>query len=153
MQAHALSKVAPDRVAAAFAELKALLGPRATTAQAVRDHHAKDESWHVPVAPDAVVFPHSTEEVAEVVRICVRHEVPMVPFGTGTSLEGHVIPVRGGVTIDLTQMNQVVRVSAEDLDVTVQPGVTRKQLNEHLRATGLFFPIDPGADASIGGMT
>ncbi|MCW5730487.1 MAG: FAD-binding protein [Alphaproteobacteria bacterium] len=153
MQAHALSKVAPDRVAAAFAELKALLGPRATTAQAVRDHHAKDESWHVPVAPDAVVFPHSTEEVAEVVRICARHEVPMVPFGTGTSLEGHVIPVRGGVTIDMTQMNQVVRVSAEDLDVTVQPGVTRKQLNEHLRATGLFFPIDPGADASIGGMT
>lgn len=134
-------------------ELQALLGDRVSTSQAVRDHHAKDESWHHPEAPDIVVFPHSTEEVAAVVKVCAEHEVPIIPFGAGTSLEGHVIAERGGVCIDLMQMDEVLQVNAEDLDCRVQPGVTRKQLNSYLRDSGLFFPIDPGANASIGGMT
>lgn len=134
-------------------ELQALLGDRASTSQSVRDHHGKDESWHRPEAPDIVVFPHSTEEVAAIVKICAAHEVPVIPFGAGTSLEGHVIAERGGVCIDMMQMDQVVQVNAEDLDCRVQPGVTRKQLNSYLRDSGLFFPIDPGANASIGGMT
>ncbi len=107
----------------AIAELKALLGDRLSTVGAVREHHGKDESWHVPHAPDAVAFPHSTEEVAAIVKICARHGSPVIPFGTGTSLEGHVIPARGGVCVDLTQMNQVLRVSAADLDKTVKDGL------------------------------
>jgi D-lactate dehydrogenase (cytochrome) len=140
---------APD----AIARLKQRFGERLTTNAVVREHHGKDESWHAPNPPDAVVFPHTTEEVAEIVRVCAETATPVIPFGTGTSLEGHVIPTRGGITVDLMQMNRVLRVSAADLDATVQPGVTRKQLNEYLRDTGLFFPIDPGADASLGGMT
>lgn len=153
MSTESLRRASPQAIDAAFANLKQFLGERATTGIAVREHHAKDESWHDPLLPDAVVFPHSTEEVAEIVKICDRYNVPIIPFGTGTSLEGHVIPIHGGITVDMTQMNNVLRVSAEDLDCTVQPGVTRKQLNEYLKATGLFFPIDPGADASLGGMT
>jgi len=153
MQPRTARAATPAALEAALASLRQLLGERATVSQAVRDHHAKDESWHEAMAPDAVVFPETTEEVAEIVRICDRHDVPMIPFGTGTSLEGHVIPAAGGVTIDMSRMNQVLRVSTDDLDCTVQPGVTRKQLNEYLRSTGLFFPIDPGADASLGGMT
>jgi D-lactate dehydrogenase (cytochrome) len=145
--------VAAAAVEPAIAALKALLGDRLSTARAVRDHHGKDESWHVPHAPDAVAFPLATEEVAEIVRICARHRTPVIPFGTGTSLEGHVVALSGGISVDLTRMNNVLRVNAADLDVTVQAGVRRKQLNEYLRDTGLFFPIDPGADASIGGMT
>ncbi len=137
---------------AAIADLKAAFGDRCTTSLAVREQHGKDESWHQPAPPDAVVFARSTEEVATAVRICAAHKVPVVPFGTGTSLEGHVAALRGGVCIDVSQMNRVVRVSVEDLDCTVEAGVTRKALNEHLRDTGLFFPIDPGADASLGGM-
>ncbi|SLN70262.1 FAD-binding oxidoreductase [Oceanibacterium hippocampi] len=133
-------------------ELKALLGERVSTAAAVREQHGHDESWHETAAPEAVCFARSTEEVAAIVKICAAHRVPVVPFGTGTSLEGHVNALHGGVTIDLGEMNAILRVSAEDLDCTVQPGVTRKQLNEHLRDTGLFFPIDPGANASLGGM-
>jgi len=136
-----------------IAQLRELLGDRVSTAQAVRDHHGSDESWHETIAPDAVCFPHSTEEVAAIVRLCHDHGVAVIPYGTGTSLEGHIQALEGGVTLDLGQMDQVLRVSTEDLDCTVQPGVTRKQLNEYLRDTGLFFPIDPGADASIGGMT
>ena len=148
----ALQPVEPGPRDAAIAQLKQRFGERCSTSQAVRDQHGKDESWHQPAPPDAVVFARSTEEVSEAVTICARHKVPIVPFGTGTSLEGHVAALRGGVCIDVSQMNRVVRVSAEDLDCTVEAGVTRKALNEHLRDTGLFFPIDPGADASLGGM-
>ena len=137
---------------AAIAELKALLGERLSTAKAVREQHGRDESYHAPAPPDAVAFARSTEEVSAIVQICARHKVPMIPYGTGTSLEGHVAALRGGVSIDVSQMNQVLEVNVEDLDVRVQPGVTRKQLNEYLRDTGLFFPIDPGADASLDGM-
>ncbi len=147
-----LQPVEPTSRDAAIALLKQMFGERCSTSSAVRDQHGKDESWHQAAAPDAVVFARSTEEVSEAVRICAAHKVPVIPFGTGTSLEGHVAALRGGVCIDVAQMNAVVRVSVDDLDCTVQAGVTRKQLNEHLRDTGLFFPIDPGADASLGGM-
>ena len=140
-------------VDAVAADLSAVLGDRLSTAAAVRAHHGKDESYHLPQDPDAVAFARSTEEVAEIVKICARHAAPIIPFGAGTSLEGHVIALHGGICVDLSGMNEIVRVSVEDLDCTVQAGVTRKQLNEHLRDTGLFFPIDPGADASLGGMT
>jgi D-lactate dehydrogenase (cytochrome) len=144
--------LAAPQVQSAIDELKALFGDRLSTSTGVRDHHSKDESWHHPHRPDAVVFPNTTEEVSEIVQICARHKTPVVAYGTGTSLEGNVIPHQGGVVIDLANMDKVLRVSAEDLDVTVQARVTRKQLNEHIRDQGLFFPIDPGADASLGGM-
>src|SRR5689334_6111362 len=133
-------------------ELKTLLGDRVSTSAAVREHHGKDESYFPYALPDAVVFPHTTEEVRDVVSICRRHRVPMIPYGVGTSLEGHILAVQGGVCIDLSQMNQVLAVHEADLDAVVQAGVTRKQLNEHIRHTGLFFPVDPGADATLGGM-
>ncbi|MBF0306828.1 MAG: FAD-binding protein [Alphaproteobacteria bacterium] len=132
--------------------LRALLGERFSTATAVRDQHGRDESWHTPEPPDAVAFAESTEEVAAIVRLCAASGVPVIPFGTGTSLEGHVMARKGGVTIDLMRMNRVLEVRPQDMDVTVQAGVTRKQLNEWVRDTGLFFPVDPGADASLGGM-
>lgn len=147
-------RVSGSALEVAVAELKQLLGDeRVSTAQAVRDHHGRDESWHPTMPPDAVIFPETTEEVANAVTICAAYGVPIIPYGTGTSLEGHVAALEGGVTIDLQRMNKIVRVSPEDLDCTVQAGVTRKQLNEYLRDTGLFFPIDPGADASLGGMS
>src|SRR6516165_7482153 len=135
-----------------LAELRRLLGDRLSTSTAVCDHHGKDESYHAPHSPDAVAFAHSTEEVAAIVKLCSDYRTPVIAFGTGTSLEGHVAALSGGVCIDLSQMNQILRINAEDLDAVVQAGVTRKELNEHLRDTGLFFPIDPGADASLGGM-
>src|SRR5229473_942080 len=135
------------------AELKALLGERVSTSHAVREHHGKDESYFPYALPDAVVFPATTDEVRDVVDICRRHRVPMIPFGVGTSLEGHILAINGGVTIDLSRMNNVLAIHEEDLDAVVQAGVTRKQLNEYIKHTGLFFPIDPGADATLGGMT
>lgn len=133
-------------------ELSALLGDRLSTAPAVREHHGKDESFHRPVSPDAVAFVRSTEEASAAVAACARHKAPVIPYGTGTSLEGHVAALEGGICIDLGGMNEIVEVNRDDLDCTVQAGVTRRQCNEHLRDTGLFFPVDPGADASLGGM-
>jgi D-lactate dehydrogenase (cytochrome) len=138
--------------AALLAELRAVVGDRVTTARGVREHHGKDESYYPYAAPDAVVFPHSTEEVRGIVEVCRRYHTPMIPYGVGTSLEGHILATAGGVCIDLSQMNKVLAVHGEDLDATVQAGVTRKQLNEEIRHAGLMFPIDPGADATIGGM-
>ncbi len=132
--------------------LEGLFGPRLHRGEAMRLQHGGSEAHFTPVPPDAVVFAHSTEEVAELVRLCVAHEVPVIAFGAGTSIEGNTIPVRGGVTIDLSEMNRIVAVHAEDFDCTVEAGVRREQLNEHLRDMGLFFPIDPGANATIGGM-
>jgi D-lactate dehydrogenase (cytochrome) len=134
-------------------ELRALLGERVSVSAAVREHHGKDESYFPYAPPDAVVFPDSTEEVRDIVDICRRHHVPMIPYGVGTSLEGHILAIRGGVCIDMSRMNQVLAVHEEDLDAVVQAGVTRKQLNEYIKHTGLFFPIDPGADATLGGMS
>ena len=132
--------------------LAARFGDRFSTSRAVREQHANTLTWIENQPPDGVVFPESTEEVAEIVRLCAAHGVPMVPFGIGSSFEGHVNAPFGGVSISTARMNAVVAVHPEDLDVVVQPGVTRKQLNEELRDQGLFFPIDPGADASLGGM-
>jgi len=146
----ALTREPPDP--SLLSALRELLGDRVSTAAAICAQHGKDESYHQAHAPDAVVFPCSTEEVAEIVKLCAEYNAPVIAFGTGTSLEGHVAALKGGVCVDMMQMNRVLRVNAEDLDATVEAGVTRKQLNEYLRDTGLFFPIDPGADASLGGM-
>ena len=142
----------PDRTRP-FQALRQLLGDRFTTAAALCEQHGRGEAHHPGRPPEAVAFATSTEEVAAIVAVCAEHGVPVIAFGAGTSLEGHVAALRGGVSLDLTRMNHVLAVHAADLDVTVQAGVTRKQLNAHLRDTGLFFPIDPGADATIGGMT
>ena len=133
--------------------LREVVGPRLSTSAAVCEQHGRDESYHTPHPPDVVVFAESTDEVAGIVKACARRQVPVIPFGAGTSLEGHVAALHGGVCIDLGAMDQVVAVNPEDMDATVQAGVTRAQLNTYLRDTGLFFPIDPGAEASIGGMT
>lgn len=141
-----------NSTAQAVAEVKTLLGDRLSTAPAVREQHGKDQTWAPGAPPDAVAFVKSTEEVQRIVSICANHETPVIAFGTGTSLEGHFTAPYGGISVDLSAMNQVLEVNAEDLDARVQAGVTRKALNTHLRDKGLFFPIDPGADASIGGM-
>jgi D-lactate dehydrogenase (cytochrome) len=132
--------------------LRSLLGSRVSTSESDRAQHGRDESRHPVHLPDAVCRALSTEEVSAIVKLCAEHDTPVVAYGAGSSLEGALIPVRGGVSLDLTGMNQILAVRPEDLDATVQAGVTRKQLNAHLRDTGLFFPIDPGADATIGGM-
>ncbi len=143
-----LNPVSPELIG----RLTDLLGERLSTNPSVLDQHGHDESYHPTEPPDAVAFAQSTEEVSAIVRLCAEYGAAIIPFGTGTSLEGGVAAVAGGICIDLTGMNQVLRVSVPDLDCTVQSGVTRKQLNHELHETGLFFPIDPGADASIGGM-
>ncbi len=150
---HLVPAIAPRPVPAALVEaLKARFGAQLSTAMAVRQQHGRDESPFDVPPPDAVVFAESTQDVADAVRLAAAHEVPIIPFGVGSSLEGHLLAVQGGISIDVSRMNQVLSVNAEDLTVTVQPGVTRKQLNEELKSSGLFFPIDPGADASLGGM-
>jgi len=139
-------------IEAAIGILKQQFGDRLQTAASVREQHGHTTTWIANQSPDAVVFPHSTQEVAEIVKTCATHRVPVIPFGTGTSLEGHVNAPAGGISVDLSQMNRVLAVHTEDLDCVVQPGVTREDLNTHLRDQGLFFPIDPGANASLGGM-
>ena len=138
---------------ALLSALQARFGTQLSTTHAMREHHGRDESSYDPMLPDAVIFAQSTEDVAAAVALCNEHRFPIIPYGAGTSLEGHILALQGGLSIDLLQMNRVVNIHAEDLTVTVQPGVTRKQLNAEIKDTGLFFPIDPGADASIGGMT
>jgi D-lactate dehydrogenase (cytochrome) len=133
-------------------ELSQLLGDRFTTAEHDRQQHGKDESSLRPMPPDAVCFPLSTEEVSAIVKLCRQHRTPVIPFGAGSSLEGHIFAPQGGVSVDLSRMNKILRVSADDLDCTVQAGVTRQQLDKHLRPMGMFFPVDPGADATFGGM-
>ena len=137
----------------ALAALQARFGARCSTALAVREQHGRDESayTHIP-PPAAVVFAESTQDVADAVRIAAQWRVPVIPFGVGSSLEGHLLAVQGGISLDVSRMNQVLAIQPEDLTATVQPGVTRKQLNDAVKHLGLFFPIDPGADASIGGM-
>ena len=142
----------PAAAGKAIAALTAAFGNRVVTSQAVREQHGNTLTWVPNQPPDAVVFPQTTEDVQQIVRICAAHGVPVIPFGTGTSLEGHVNAPFGGVSIDFRDMNKVLAVHAEDLDCVIEPGITRKALNEQLRDSGLFFPIDPGADASLGGM-
>jgi len=146
-----LNAQTPDR-SPVFEELKLLLGERLSTSLAVREHHGRDITHPIAQPPDAVVFPQATAEVARIVQVCNLANCPVIAFGVGTSLEGHVLAPRGGVCIDFGRMNEVIAVNERDLDVRVQPGVTREGLNAHLRDTGLFFPIDPGANATIGGM-
>jgi D-lactate dehydrogenase (cytochrome) len=142
----------PNAIEAVVAALAAKFGNRLVTSRAVREQHANTTTWIANEPPDAVVFPQATDDVQDIVRICAKRRVPVIPFGTGTSLEGHINAPHGGVSIDFRDMNRVLAVNAQDLDCVVEPGITRKQLNEHLRDQGLFFPLDPGADASLGGM-
>jgi len=132
--------------------LQARFGPQCSLAQAVREQHGRDEGSFQAPPPSAVVFAQNTQDVADAVKLASQYEVPVIPYGAGSSLEGHLLAVQGGISIDVSRMNQVLIVNAEDLTVTVQPGITRKALNDAIKDTGLFFPIDPGADASIGGM-
>ena len=141
-----------NAVEAVIAALAAMVGNRLVTSRAVREQHANTITWLGNQPPDAVVFPHTTDEVQQIVRLCAAHRVPIIAFGTGTSLEGQVNAPRGGISLDFRDMNRVLAVHAEDLDCVIEPGVTRKQLNEYLHDQGVFFPIDPGADASLGGM-
>ncbi len=152
--AEAKPRDARDRAAvdAVIAALAARYGNRLVTSQAVREQHGNTLTWIANQPPDAVIFPQSTAEVQDIVRLAAAHRVPVIAFGTGTSLEGHVNAPRGGICLDFHDMNRVLAVHAEDLDCVVEPGITRKALNEHLRDQGVFFPIDPGADASLGGM-
>ena len=129
-----------------------MLGARASTALVQREHHSHGETYHPPAMPDAVCYPHTTEEVSEILKISAKYKVPVIPFGGGTSLEGHVNALYGGISIDLREMNKVLRVSPEDLDVTVEAGVTRQQLNKALNNTGLTFYVDPGGESTLGGM-
>ena len=152
MSASTTNRVPSNSLQIAVDELKLILGTRLTTSEAVRDHHSRDESWHTPKLPDAVCFAKSTEEVSQILTICSKYRVPVIPFGAGTGLEGGTVALKGGICIDTSMMNAIVEVNTEDMDCTVQSGVTRKQLDSDLHDSGLFFPVDPGADATIGGM-
>ncbi len=153
LPAHLMPMPARPVPAPMLAALQARFGARCTVAQAVREQHGRDESPFDVPPPDAVVFAESTADVAAVVALADQYAVPVIAFGVGSSLEGHLLAVQGGVSLDVSRMNRVLRINHEDLTVTVQPGVTRTQVNDEIRHTGLFFPIDPGADASLGGMT
>ena len=152
--AHVTPEIKPRPAPPALIEaLKSRFGAQFSEAMAVREQHGRDESAFTTVPPPAgVVFAQSTADVQDAIKLCAQHKVPVIPYGVGSSLEGHLLAVQGGISLDVSRMNQVLSVNAEDLTVTVQPGVTRKQLNDEIKSTGLFFPIDPGADASIGGM-
>jgi D-lactate dehydrogenase (cytochrome) len=135
-------------------DLQAILSPnQVSSSQSVLEHHSKDESWHPPVLPNVVVFPESHEDVVKIVRYAFEHNLPVVPFGMGSGLEGHVVPVKRGISVDMMRMNRILEVRTDDFLVCVQPGVTRIELNEELKRHGLFFTVDPGANASLGGMT
>jgi len=151
VQATSLPRNEPG-IKAALGVLKQQFADRLQTGQAIREQHGHTTTWIDNQAPDAVVFPTSTQEVSDIVKVCAQYGVPVIPFGTGTSLEGHVNAPAGGISVDMSRMDKILAVHAEDLDVVVQPGVTREQLNTFLRDQGLFFPIDPGANASLGGM-
>jgi D-lactate dehydrogenase (cytochrome) len=148
-----LSNLNADSAARVLPALRAVLGERVSDTAAIRAAHAQQESYHAPHLPDLVAFPRDTNEVAAIVRLCAEAALPIIPYGAGTSLEGNTSALHGGLSLDFAEMKAVLAINAEDLDCQVQPGITRKQLNVQLRDTGLFFPIDPGADASIGGMT
>ena len=145
-------RLAPDTVAALNADLAARFGNRFSASEAIRRQHGHTLTWLENQPPDAVVFAETRDDVIDLVNLCARHDAPIVPFGTGSSLEGHVNAPHGGVSLDCSRMNAILAVNAEDLDCVVEPGVTRTQLNSYLHDSGLFFPIDPGADASLGGM-
>ena len=153
LASHLPAIIQRDIPAAFIDALKARFGTQCSTALVVREQHGRDESayTHVP-PPAAVVFAESTQDVSDAVKLCAQYRVPVIPFGVGSSLEGHLLAIQGGISVDVSRMNQVLRIDSDDLTVTVQPGVTRKALNEAIKHTGLFFPIDPGADASLGGM-
>lgn len=139
-------------IASLTEDLRQRYGDRVVVSASVREQHGHSLTWAKNQPPDVVVYPHTAEEVSDIVKLCAAREVPIIPYGTGTSLEGHINAPFGGVTVDVSLMKRIIAVHEEDLDCVVEPGVTRKELNEHLRDKGLFFPIDPGADASIGGM-
>ncbi len=142
-----------DKLTKLLEQLGAILEDRLSVAEAVRQHHGEEMTHYDVCLPDAVAFPKNTEEVSKIVKLCHHFEIPVIPFGAGTALEGHFLAVRGGITLDFCQMNHIVSLNAQDMDCTVEAGVTRKQLNHELRDSGLFFAIDPGADATLGGMT
>lgn len=142
-----------SNIAAAIEDVKALIGERLDQSQAQRDIHGANEAYFPPMPPDAVAYPKTTQEVSDIVKACAKHGCPIVPWGVGTSLEGHALALKGGITLNMSEMNEIVETRPEDLLARVQPGLTRESLNEELRATGLFFPIDPGANATLGGMT
>ena len=148
----ALARRNEDGIAVAIGVLKQRFGERLSEGASVREQHGHTTTWLTNQPPDAVVFVENTEEVRDIVRVCADHRVPIIPFGVGSSLEGHLNAPAGGISVDMARMNRILAVHAEDLDCVVEPGVTRKQLNVYLRDQGLFFPIDPGADASLGGM-
>ena len=141
-----------ETIGTAIEQLRELLGDRLSTGSSILELHSHDEAYSKPMSPDAVAFPEDTGEVSEIMKICTTNRTPVVPFGVGSSLEGHVIPLEGGISIDTSRMKQVMTVFENDMNAVVQPGVTRVQLNEELRATGLMFTVDPGADATMGGM-
>ncbi|MCI5109732.1 MAG: FAD-binding protein [Marivita sp.] len=139
-------------IEATIVALREILGDRLSTGPSILDQHSHDEAYTTPVLPDAVAFPETTQEVSQILKVCSQHGCPVVPYGVGSSLEGHIVPVQGGITVDTSRMNKVLQINESDLDAVVEPGVTRVQLNEELRATGLMFTVDPGADATLGGM-